>query len=116
MHTLNSKLTPIRYIELWYDEGDESENPITTISITGHFLFNRVTSMIWRCMDGKTSVKQIYANLYERFPNVAKKQIQSDVKSILRRLHDDDLINLYYHPLNPNRELNRIREYRERKI
>ena len=54
---------PIRYIEIWHDKGKDEEYPITALSISGSYIFNKTTSVIWRFLDGETSINEIINKL-----------------------------------------------------
>lgn len=112
MQSLNFKLTPIRYMEIWHDKGFNAEYPVTAVSISGSYTLNPITSMIWRLLDGNHSIEAIIQKLRDLFPDAGKEQIENDVVEVLLKLHGDDLINLNYTPLNPNRELNSLQAYR----
>lgn len=110
---MNLGMKPMRYIDLWKDEVEIQENPVTAVGIAGRFKLDRISSSVWRLLDGRHTVNEIIDIILTEYPEASRERIEKDVITLLTRFEKDDLVILDYDPLYPNRELNIFREHPE---
>lgn len=104
---MDLNMKPKRYVELWKNNQENEEYPVHVIGITGSYLLDPISSLIWRQLDGKRTISDILEDFKRRFTDVDESELKEDLKNVLEKFEQDDLIQLDYNPLNPNKEIHR---------
>ncbi|SYZ72086.1 hypothetical protein TRIP_C20201 [Candidatus Zixiibacteriota bacterium] len=98
---MDKHLTPKRISDIWKSVDEDGGATCKIMAPRGIFHLDAIAAMVWRQCDGRTSIASIIEAMGEAFPDIEPDTISDDITELLKKLSDDYLIILNYHPLRP---------------